>query len=291
MLDKKAINKAIDYIEQHLYEKINVADVAKSASYSYFHFHRFFYAFTGETLGNYIRGRRLTQGAYDLSHSSKSIIEISLSLDFETPESFTRAFKKRYLMTPSAYRKKKIDMLIGEKPRMSLKQRNLENKTIPEIVNLSPTVLVGKRYYTGKIKESYLDIWQTHVKNLPRESCRRNFYGVFETTQVCESNNFDLENSADLFIGVEYSKFPHPNLGYIVKNLSGGQYAKFIHKGPIKDIIETYQYIWGTWLAENKYYDLDSREDFELYTKKFKSNDDMESQVDIFIPITQKILK
>ena len=77
MLDKKAINKAIDYIEQHLYEKINVADVAKSASYSYFHFHRFFYAFTGETLGNYIRGRRLTQGAYDLYYKEQGFVIVS----------------------------------------------------------------------------------------------------------------------------------------------------------------------------------------------------------------------
>ena len=93
MLDKKAINKAIDYIEQHLYEKINVADVAKSASYSYFHFHRFFYAFTGETLGNYIRGRRLTQGAYDLNHSSKSIIEI-----FKNFESYCTCINKKTLV-------------------------------------------------------------------------------------------------------------------------------------------------------------------------------------------------
>ncbi len=113
MNDEQIIGKAIVFIENNLYEPIAACDVAKAVSYSYYHFHRYFQAVMGETIGSYIRSRRLTQAAWDLVHSEKKGLEIGISLYFETAESFTRAFKDRYSMTPTEYRKNGIDVLIG----------------------------------------------------------------------------------------------------------------------------------------------------------------------------------
>lgn len=115
MSDDQIIGQAIVFIENHLYNPISTRDVAKAVSYSYYHFHRYFSAVTGETIGNYIRSRRLTQAAWDLTHSKKKIIDIGFSLYFETAESFTRAFKDGYSMTPTEYRKNGIDILIGNR--------------------------------------------------------------------------------------------------------------------------------------------------------------------------------
>lgn len=115
MNDHEIIGQAVIFIENHLYDPIAACDVAKAVSYSYYHFHRYFGAVMGETIGNYIRSRRLTKAAWDLVHSQKKIIDIGFSLYFETAESFTRAFKDRYLITPTAYRKKGIDILIGNR--------------------------------------------------------------------------------------------------------------------------------------------------------------------------------
>lgn len=57
MIHKKTIDKTIGYIGKNLYGKMSVADVSKTASYSYIPFHCYFYVFTGELIDNYIRGR------------------------------------------------------------------------------------------------------------------------------------------------------------------------------------------------------------------------------------------
>ena len=55
MNDHQIIGQAIVFIENHLYEMITARDAAEAVSYSYYHFHRYFSAVMGETIGSYIR--------------------------------------------------------------------------------------------------------------------------------------------------------------------------------------------------------------------------------------------
>ena len=54
------LQKAIDYIESHLTEELEAADIAAQANYSPYHFQRVFGILCGYSLGEYIRMRRLT---------------------------------------------------------------------------------------------------------------------------------------------------------------------------------------------------------------------------------------
>ncbi|WP_378954322.1 AraC family transcriptional regulator [Pelosinus sp. sgz500959] len=54
LLYHKALEQAVEYIEKHLKQSIKVEDVANHVNISYFHFHRIFFAATGEVLGDYI---------------------------------------------------------------------------------------------------------------------------------------------------------------------------------------------------------------------------------------------
>lgn len=56
------LQKAIDYIESHLTEELEAADIAAQANYSPYHFQRVFGILCGYSLGEYIRMRRLTPG-------------------------------------------------------------------------------------------------------------------------------------------------------------------------------------------------------------------------------------
>lgn len=60
------IQRALDYTEAHLTEKIDYEEVAKQAYSSSFHFQRVFSMLCGFSLGDYIRMRRLTLAAEDL---------------------------------------------------------------------------------------------------------------------------------------------------------------------------------------------------------------------------------
>ena len=100
------INCAIDYIEANLTQEIDLSEVAAAAGYSPFHFSRLFRATTGETLGSYIRKRRLSEAARQLLISRRRILDIALDHQFCSQAAFTRAFRATFGISPGAYRKR-----------------------------------------------------------------------------------------------------------------------------------------------------------------------------------------
>lgn len=286
MNDKQVIGKAIVFIENNLYQPMVTRDVAEAVSYSYYHFHRYFQAIMGETIGSYIRSRRLTQAAWDLVHSDKKVLDVGLSLYFETAESFTRAFKDRYSMTPSEYRKGGIDVLIGN--RQSAQK---SDKTIITYAGLTPEILVvpeiyimGIRFKTTVSGNESVTMWQQFNKKVPPDLLNNKRYGIFETCETCSSDIFSTDSESMGFVGIEISK-NYPILKDMqIKKLCGGKYARFVHRGTVETLIQTYHYIWGVWFPKSGF-ELANRDDFECYTERFNEANDGNSEIDIYFPI------
>ena len=97
----QGIQKAIDYIEENITEKIDYEEVAKRAYSSSFHFQRVFGIMCGFTLGEYIRRRRLTLAGNELLNKNMKVIDVAFKYGYETPESFSRAFYKFHGIMPS----------------------------------------------------------------------------------------------------------------------------------------------------------------------------------------------
>lgn len=72
---------------------------------------------TGVPLSEYIRRRRLTQAAYELSNSNIKVIDLALKYGYESPDSFTRAFQNMHGVTPTKARK--MGIVLKAYPRMS----------------------------------------------------------------------------------------------------------------------------------------------------------------------------
>lgn len=98
------VRKIVDYIEANLNNDITLDDLARQAFFSSYHFHRIFQTMVGESVMEYIRKRRLAKAAAELRFSDKKIVQIALDYNFNSPDTFTRAFKKYYGMTPEKYR-------------------------------------------------------------------------------------------------------------------------------------------------------------------------------------------
>ena len=75
----KNVIATIDYIEDHLHEKLDLETVAKAVHYSKYHLHRMFTNTIGLTIQTYVQRRKLTEAAKSLVLSDKSILEIALS--------------------------------------------------------------------------------------------------------------------------------------------------------------------------------------------------------------------
>jgi AraC-like DNA-binding protein len=105
MNNKLRIQKSIDYIEIHLCDDIKLAEIAKQSYFSEFHFNRLFKKAMGTSVMEYVRERRLSEAAMELTETNEKITDIALKYQFSSEESFSRAFKKRYGASPRYYRK------------------------------------------------------------------------------------------------------------------------------------------------------------------------------------------
>jgi AraC family transcriptional regulator len=99
------MTRALEYLEAHLTEELSAEAAARIACASAFHFQRMFLILTGFTVGEYVRNRRLTLAAQELVVTGAKVIDVALKYGYDTPESFTRAFRKLHGITPSAARR------------------------------------------------------------------------------------------------------------------------------------------------------------------------------------------
>ncbi|MBU3187482.1 AraC family transcriptional regulator [Clostridium estertheticum] len=290
MSSKKILEKAIIFIENNLYEPITPRNVANVVSYSYYHFHRYFHSMMGETIGVYIRFRRLTEAAKALLYTEKKILDIAVSLHFQSHEAFTRAFKNRYGVTPKQYRNNRIDTLIGNMPQLDaneLVHRTSKITLTPEIIIVPSKTIIGIRFETSIANNQSIKQWGifkkqlTKMKNVSANSDR---YGFFEGNNNCEIELFNEDSLSTEFIGIEIDKTNFESNNMLIKEFSGGKYAKFIHTGTVNTLYMTYRYIWGTWFP-NSNKQLDMRDDFECYTERFLGTKNDKSQIDIYFPI------
>ena len=90
------------YIRDHYAEEMNMAELAKRAGFSKFHFQRVFRETFGETLRDYIKRIRLEKSAYRLMASENcTMTDVAYACGFSSSQHFTKAFKLRSLIVPA----------------------------------------------------------------------------------------------------------------------------------------------------------------------------------------------
>jgi len=101
---KSRINRVFQFIDENLDGDLSLNKVAEVAYFSPFHFHRVFKFITKETLNEYINRRKLEQSAIDLLHKNISTTSIAHKYGFSDISSYSRAFKKFYGLSPTAFK-------------------------------------------------------------------------------------------------------------------------------------------------------------------------------------------
>jgi AraC family transcriptional regulator len=102
----ESIHKVIDYINSGLEQDLSLDKLASVASFSPFHFQRMFKAFVKESPQDFITRLRLERAATLLSFQRNlSITEIGFRCGFSSSASFARAFKSKYGICATDFRK------------------------------------------------------------------------------------------------------------------------------------------------------------------------------------------
>lgn len=112
---KEAIASCINYIENNIYNKISLDEIALHSGISKYYLHRMFKSLTGESIIEYAQSRKLTLSINELINTNKRIIDIALDYGFEYEQSYIRAFRKKFKFTPLKVRTDKISLKIMEK--------------------------------------------------------------------------------------------------------------------------------------------------------------------------------
>ncbi len=104
------LNKAIDYIEEHMGEKIDYDQVAKVACCSTYHFQRMFAYMANVSLSEYIRRRRMSLAAVDLQSGDEKVVDVALKYGYTSPTSFNRAFQSVHGIAPSLVKEEGVSL-------------------------------------------------------------------------------------------------------------------------------------------------------------------------------------
>ncbi len=92
-------------VKQNLEQDLGLEALARTYGYSPFHFHRLFSKAVGETPKRHVDRLRLERAAYKLAVTEDAIVDVGFAVGFASHESFSRAFRRWFGRSPSAYRK------------------------------------------------------------------------------------------------------------------------------------------------------------------------------------------
>ena len=138
MENTELIFKAVEFAKQNASDnEISVEDVAANAGFSIDYFNRIFLTHTGFTVTAYMNYVRLKNATILLRTTDKSVLEIALEIGYDSHEGFTKAFKKKYGVTPTEYRSKTKNqiMYLGEITDKTVAARFIHSNTDFQLVD------------------------------------------------------------------------------------------------------------------------------------------------------------
>ncbi|WP_416414213.1 helix-turn-helix domain-containing protein [Pantoea sp. App145] len=220
------------WIENNLTTPLSIDHIAYKSGYSKWHLQRMFKEITGQSVGTYVRGRRLSRSAIALRLTSRSILDISAVYQFESQQSFTRAFKKQFRETPSRYRKSEDWDAKGIHPPITLSKQFPLQFSFSIIDDISIYAFSGKYKSTlDSFNESRTiireSLWKEIIEKRPHLPGK--LYGLH--IAIPGENAFDEQELFYAIGAIENDSFNGTtNLDKI--KIERGHYVKFNYNGP-----------------------------------------------------------
>ena len=90
----EAVQRMQDYIEEHLYESISFAEIAKASLFSPWYARRLFIEYIGVTPADYTRKLRLQKSVLRLRDENVKVIDVAFDLGFGSVDGYQRAFRR-----------------------------------------------------------------------------------------------------------------------------------------------------------------------------------------------------
>lgn len=268
------LQKALDYIENNLEEDIGYEKIAKELGISSFYFHRMFSSIIGISPAEYIRNRRLTCAADELSIHKANILDVAIKYQFNSNESFTRAFAKFHNVTPKMAKVDGTKLKVFSKVHLSL---NLEGGSMMEyrIENKGAFKICAMiRDFSIETKNEISKFWDEIKANGKLKEISKDFTRC--TLGVCIGENNAKEYKYG--IGIEMQEDDEQIPGTEIINVDKSKWVVFKCEGnKAEDINKLWERIYKEYFVTSEYKQ-SMNIDFELYDEK---------DTEIWIPISK----
>ncbi len=117
-MQQEIIHSLTNWIDQNLDKALSIDEVAAKSGYSKWHLQRMFRTVTKQTLGGYIRERRLTLAAEALRQTQRPVFDIAMQYGYDSQQTFSRVFRRQFAQTPTAYRHTMRRQAMVQRPRL-----------------------------------------------------------------------------------------------------------------------------------------------------------------------------
>ena len=282
-------HRVLEYIDQHLDQSLDLDTLAQVAHFSPFHFHRLFSAWMGETLGDYLRRRRIEIAAVRLlAQPHTSVLHIALSVGFGSAEAFARAFRLRFDCSPTGWRTQQVAKhanrnldqakrkpgqasnsvtpeheLSHNPPESTMKNPLKSSNIIPlkvKLIERQPTTVAYLRH-VGPYGETISQFWQTTVYPwmVTNGLLTQPRYGIAH-----DDPNVTAPEKCRYDAAVEVSPEYVLSGKALKTTIAGGRYASLYFKGTVAEVNDAWMTLFRDWLPSSGL-QLDGRPGFEFY--------------------------
>lgn len=301
---ERRMNRVLDHIDGNLDAQLDLSVLADVANFSRYHFHRIFAAWMGETIGDYVRRRRLEVAAHKLAVGG-TVLDVALSTGFGSGEAFARAFKAHFGSTPTEWRvntpARTAAFLATQRAKNSnsdqansnrdqaggalygqhgISDNHYEEMTMEVNVIDLPPVRIAYRRHIGPYGPSIGEFWDRTMmpwlsaNGLDKATC----YGIgHDDPSVTPPEKCRYDACVDIPPGFE------PGGQFSVGTLPGGRYAVTRYTGSARNIGAAWNRLMKEWLPSSGL-QLDERPCFERY-EGVSTQPDGSFSCDICIPV------
>ncbi|MBO4207981.1 AraC family transcriptional regulator [Micromonospora echinofusca] len=278
------LNQAMEYIERHLDQRIEVTELARIAVTSEYHFRRLFSALAGVPLSEYIRRRRLTVAGAEVLAGAETLLDVAVRYGYGSGEAFARAFRAVHGVGPGEARR--TGAALRAQPRLSFRLIVEGSGSMRyRIVEKDAFHLVGRRARVPLVHEGMNPAIVEFVKSVDKETVRR-------IEALSDQEPQGIVNASDNLAG---SRAEGTELDYWYAVATGaapddldvlavpaGVWAVFESSGPFP---QTLQYLWRDvftlWFPSNPYR---SRPGPEISRTRL-SDDGSQADAELWIPV------
>lgn len=280
---RKRIRKSYALLARSLDAPVDIDALASESAFSRYHFHRIYTALVGETVADTHRRLRLDRAASHIVENVRSITDIAMASGYETPQSFSRAFKAQFGLSPAQYKK------AGKSPNDGAQAPlypPINKETISvnvTIENRQEEIVYGVHHvgpYNG-IAGAFNTLWQWVLENNLQERARAGIGIYYDDPTVTLPSR--CHSDACVAFDAPLAEPPKDENIQTIR-LAAGRYARYRHVGPYSTLEQAYGTFCGQWLP-NSGYECADLPAFEIYLNNPCDTPESELITDIYMAL------